>query len=325
MNTDSHGALRRSFLCLAGTVLMAVAFTACDSDITSPDTTGTPSGTETAVEIAKELSLPGATGDSLRNAIDRHMQGDPSQLWKLAAELQKSLTEEQKRILFSRGDALLDSLRRHPRPDSPRPHDGPPDSLRGHHGPPPDSLRPHGGPPDSLRPHHGDSLRPHGGPPDSLRGHHGPPPDSLRPHGGPPDSLRPHRGDTLRPRHDGPDSGRHGGPPPPPPPGRGPAPHRGGDSAAMTLALGLTDAQWTALNALRAEQQAAAEALMAQLAAGTIDRATFIAEMEKLHAAREAALATILTPTQLEILKIYEALVVRLPGHPMPGAPPRRR
>jgi|GEM_PF-5475009 len=310
MNTDSHGALRRSFLCLAGTVLMAVAFTACDSDLTSPDTTTTPSGTDAAVEIAKELSLPGATGDSLRNAIDRHMQGDPSQLWKLAAELQKSLTEEQKRILFSHGDAVRDSLRRHPCPDSLRPHDGPPDSLRGHHGPPPDSLRPHDGPPDSLRGHHGpppDSLRPHGGPPDSLRGHHGPPPDTLRPH------------------HDGPDTGRHGGPPPPPPPGRGPAPDHGADSAAMTRALGLTDAQWTALNALRAEQQAAVEALMAQLAAGTIDQATFMAEMEKLHAAREAALATILTPTQLEILKIYEALIVRLPGHPMPGAPPRRR
>jgi hypothetical protein len=87
------------------------------------------------------------------------------------------------------------------------------------------------------------------------------------------------------------------------------------DSAAMVETLGLTAEQIAALYNLKVEQRAAMDSLKSKFDAGTIDRATLATELTALRAARDAALATILDATELEIVKIHEALIAHLHGH----------
>ncbi|MEP7218649.1 MAG: hypothetical protein ABI876_07010 [Bacteroidota bacterium] len=227
MNSIFHGTTGRTLASFGGAMLLAFSLVACNSSLNSPDTTTTADASKTAAEIASDISLTTTATDSLGNALNCHMNGNPSQLWDLAVKLQGTLTDSQKLVLFSRAESRIDSMTENP-----------------------DSMK--------CGRHDGD----------------------------------PRHGLQRIPAND----------------------MRGNDSAAMGTALGLTDAQQTALYSLRVQQHAQVDSLEALLKAGTIDQATFRAEMDKLRAARDAALATILDAKQLEILKIHDALVVRLHG-----------
>ncbi|MFQ5569219.1 MAG: hypothetical protein ACE5G0_06065 [Rhodothermales bacterium] len=83
-------------------------------------------------------------------------------------------------------------------------------------------------------------------------------------------------------------------------------------AAAKAEALGLTGDQEATLEALQAEQKTQHQALIEQARAGTLDREAIKAQLQKLREAHQAAMAEILTPEQLEIIKIHNILASRV-------------
>ena len=78
---------------------------------------------------------------------------------------------------------------------------------------------------------------------------------------------------------------------------------------ARNEALGLTADQEAALAAMREEHQAERKALVEKIRAGNLDREAVKAEFEAAREANKAALAEILTPEQIEMAEIHDALV----------------
>ena len=75
--------------------------------------------------------------------------------------------------------------------------------------------------------------------------------------------------------------------------------------------LGLTDEQAEAIDALFEEQLAIRESLIEQLQAGTLSVADFTVEIDALEAARKDVLSGLLDMVQYEIVQIHDALTVR--------------
>ena len=75
--------------------------------------------------------------------------------------------------------------------------------------------------------------------------------------------------------------------------------------------LGLTDEEAEAIDAIYEEQLATRESLIEQLQAGTLTVADFQAEIEVLETARQELLAGLLSELQYEIVQIHDALSVR--------------
>ncbi|ARA94723.1 hypothetical protein AWN76_017220 [Rhodothermaceae bacterium RA] len=94
--------------------------------------------------------------------------------------------------------------------------------------------------------------------------------------------------------------------------------------AAMVEVLGLTAEQQTAMQALREEMQAERESLREQAQAGTLEADALREALEALRATHDEAMAEILTPEQLEIVKIHRVLAQRQ-GRRMAGAASQRR
>ncbi|RMH68241.1 MAG: hypothetical protein D6685_02425 [Bacteroidetes bacterium] len=94
--------------------------------------------------------------------------------------------------------------------------------------------------------------------------------------------------------------------------------------AARNEVLGLTAEQQTAMQALREEMQAERESLREQVQAGTLEWDALREALAALRDAHDAALAEILTPEQLEIVKIHRVLAQRQ-GRRMAGAASQRR
>ena len=85
-------------------------------------------------------------------------------------------------------------------------------------------------------------------------------------------------------------------------------------TAVRDRVLGLTAAQSAAFDAILADGLAAREALVDQFGAGTITLEGFQTEVAALQAARATALQALLTPAQYLVVRIHDALAVRL-GH----------
>ena len=79
-------------------------------------------------------------------------------------------------------------------------------------------------------------------------------------------------------------------------------------ATARAEALGLTADQEAALASMQEEHQAARKALAEKIRAGDVDREGVKAEFETFRAANQAALTEILTPEQLETVEIHNAL-----------------
>ena len=79
-------------------------------------------------------------------------------------------------------------------------------------------------------------------------------------------------------------------------------------TAARTEALGLSVDQDAALASMREAHQAERKALVEKIRAGDLDREAVKAQVETAREARKAALAEILTPEQVEIVEIHNAL-----------------
>lgn len=75
--------------------------------------------------------------------------------------------------------------------------------------------------------------------------------------------------------------------------------------------LGLTDEEAEAIDALYEEQLATRESLIEQLQAGTLTVTDFQAEIDVLETARQELLAGLLSELQYEIVQIHDALSVR--------------
>ena len=82
-------------------------------------------------------------------------------------------------------------------------------------------------------------------------------------------------------------------------------------NAVRDEVLGLSDEQIDALNSLFQDQLDSREALIEQLQAGTLSVADFQGEIEALEEARQAELTALLDASQLEIVAIHDALSVR--------------
>ncbi len=81
--------------------------------------------------------------------------------------------------------------------------------------------------------------------------------------------------------------------------------------AAMKDALGLTDEQAAAVDELFAEQEAEREAILDQLREGTLTPEEAFAALGALKDAQQAALEALLDETQWEIVLIHDALTIR--------------
>ncbi len=84
--------------------------------------------------------------------------------------------------------------------------------------------------------------------------------------------------------------------------------HREAASEARNEALGLSADQEAALASMRETHQAERKALVEKIRAGNLDREAAKAEFEALRETNKAALAEILTPEQVEIVEIRNAL-----------------
>lgn len=88
------------------TLLLLLSFAACDS--TSPSNDDTAADELAALEstLTQELGLSGTQQQSLETTMDRlgDRHYEPGLLWELAAELQATLSDEQKQRLFERTD-----------------------------------------------------------------------------------------------------------------------------------------------------------------------------------------------------------------------------
>lgn len=234
MNISINPKFGRRLAEIAGVAFLAVSLAACGL-LNPSDPSDSDAADETAAKLSSQLSLSTNITDSLRDALHLHGGGNPAPLWAMAAELQKTLTPEQKQILFSGGENYTDGeIERHDGLDD----DDDLDTNGCHAGYPMDGFR------------------------------HIPTAEMMA-----------------------------------------------ADSAAMVETLGLTAEQIAALYNLKVEQRAAMDSLKSKFDAGTIDRATLATELTALRAARDAALATILDATELEIVKIHEALIAHLHGH----------
>ncbi len=247
MNISMNRKLGRAVAYISGTAILAISLSACGL-FNPTDPSGGNAADETATKLSSQLSLPMSTTDSLRDALSHHGGGNPAPLWQMAADLQKTLTPEQKQILFN----------------------GEKENTKG-------EIEKH----DSLDNDNGE-----------IEHHDGLDDDNDSDGGGC------HAGYPM-------DGFRH----------LPTAEMLAADSAAMANVLGLTVEQQAALYNLRVEQRAAMDSLETKFKAGEIDRATFATELAALRATRDAALSTILDATQLEIVKIHQALVAEFHGH----------
>ena len=84
--------------------------------------------------------------------------------------------------------------------------------------------------------------------------------------------------------------------------------HKDDATAARVEALGLTADQEVALAEMRQAHRAEAKTLIERAHAGDLDRETVRTEMQTLREANKAALADVLTPEQIEITDIHNAL-----------------
>ena len=82
-------------------------------------------------------------------------------------------------------------------------------------------------------------------------------------------------------------------------------------NAVRNEVLGLTDEQATAIDALFEEQLSTRESLVEQLQAGTLTVADFQAEISALEEARQDVVSGLLDAVQYEIVQIHDALTVR--------------
>jgi hypothetical protein len=101
--------------------------------------------------------------------------------------------------------------------------------------------------------------------------------------------------------------------------------HERAERDAMATALGLSDAQKSAVERLFTTHRTEAEALMQKLRADGADREAARTQMEVLREKHLAALARILTPTQMEIVKIHDAIGRHRGGHGHPHHRPDDR
>ena len=84
--------------------------------------------------------------------------------------------------------------------------------------------------------------------------------------------------------------------------------HREAASEARNEALGLSADQEAALTSMREAHQAERKAFVEKIRAGDLDREAAKAEFEALREMNKVALAEILTPEQVEIAEIHDAL-----------------
>lgn len=96
--------------CITALVLMMTLLAACDSTsgVGEPDEYGADTFEETVALIAFDLGLSADEAATLSASFSRHGDGDhdddhePGFLWRVAAELQATLSEEQKQRIFER-------------------------------------------------------------------------------------------------------------------------------------------------------------------------------------------------------------------------------
>ncbi len=310
-------------------LLLGVALAACDSQSPVENEADT---TEQAVaeltsELSQDLSLSGSQQQALQGAVDRnrHRMHEPGFLWTLAAELQATLSDEQKQRLFDLAAQRADGGPGMGRPGGPG-HGGP-----GGLGP---GNRPgHGGP------GHGDAERApcftlddvltdaQQAAIEEIRERYRAQIEPL---------LEARRNETITPeefraqmealraamqaeidalltdeqkadiearreacRAEG-EAEREA--------------RREAERAAMIEALGLTGEQVAALDALHEAQKAERDALLAQLDAGTLTREDVQTALAALHDAADAALQDLFDETQWEIKLIHDALASRMRG-----------
>lgn len=86
---------------IAGLCLMLFAFTACDSSnaLMENDTVAATSGVST---LADNLQLTANQTEKVNEIIAKRGENEPGTLWYLAAELQETMTTEQKTALFEK-------------------------------------------------------------------------------------------------------------------------------------------------------------------------------------------------------------------------------
>ena len=88
---------------LFASLLMMVLLAACDANTTDEELSN-PELAQLSAAIGDEVSLTGSQEDDLRSSFARHGQGrdrEPGFLWQVAADLQETLTDEQKEELFN--------------------------------------------------------------------------------------------------------------------------------------------------------------------------------------------------------------------------------
>ena len=99
---------RRTFRTLTASVLamMMITLAACDSGVDSEaeEELAAQAAVALQTELTQELSLSSAQQGDVQGVMDRHdgQEHEPGFLWTLAAELQATLTDEQKQRLFDR-------------------------------------------------------------------------------------------------------------------------------------------------------------------------------------------------------------------------------
>ncbi len=276
--------------------LLALGLLGCDglSNEVAPETTEV---AQLAEAVAQDLQLSAPATNTLRDSFDRHRDRfpEPGFLWHVTADLQASLSEEQKQRLLDRPvfplSALHGGLRPGPgfRQDPPLAHLADEleltdaqleelEALRAAYKPQIQALL---------------DMRKEGSlDPDDFRAQLEALHEEMR---AAMDALLTDAQRTklaaLRAEAET---------------QRGAA--REAERAAMIEVLALTEAQRADLAALHAQWEAEREALREAFVNGEIDR-EMLAES---FAAFDAALADILTPTQLEIVQIHRALLARL-------------
>ena len=93
------------------------------------------------------------------------------------------------------------------------------------------------------------------------------------------------------------------------------AAHETAEREAMATALGLSDAQKSSVEKLFAAHRTEAGALMEKLKADGVDREAARTQMQALREKHMAALAAVLNATQMEIVKIHDAIGHHRGGH----------
>ncbi len=86
---------------LAGLCMMLFLFTACDSSnaLMENEAPAVASGINT---LADNLDLTGSQAEKINDVVAKHGENEPGTLWYVAAELQQTMTEDQKAALFAK-------------------------------------------------------------------------------------------------------------------------------------------------------------------------------------------------------------------------------